>query len=130
MTRFSEPTGESSVFDADALARGRSARRWTATPNARPNAPLPARARAGNDCRITARLRDTAHGLAAELSALGIGRGEVVSWMLPNGIAAAGVFLGAMHGGYVASPISLLAQDALIAHTLRPFADAHRVFGA
>ena len=38
--------------------------------------------------------------------------------MLPNGIAAAGVFLGAMHGGYVASPISLLAQDALIAHTL------------
>ncbi len=38
--------------------------------------------------------------------------------MLPNGIAAAGVFLGAMHGGYVASPVSLLAQDALIAHTL------------
>ena len=63
-------------------------------------------------------LRDTAHGLAAELCALGVRPGEVVSWMLPNGIAAAGVFLGAMHGGYVASPISLLAQDALIAHTL------------
>ena len=41
------------------------------------------------------------------------GPGEVVSSMLPNGVAAAGVFLGAMHGGYVASPISLLAQDAL-----------------
>src|SRR4029450_7465037 len=60
-------------------------------------------------------LRDTAHGLAAELSALGIAPGEVVSWMLPNGIAAASVFLGAMHGGYVASPISLLAHDALAA---------------
>ena len=38
--------------------------------------------------------------------------------MLPNGIAAAGVLLGAMHGGYVVSPVSLLAQDALIEHTL------------
>src|SRR5262249_3631203 len=44
--------------------------------------------------------------------------GEVVSYMLPNGIAAAGVLLGAMHAGYVASPVSLLAQDALIEHTL------------
>ena len=63
--------------------------------------------------------RSIAHGLGAELSALGVGRGDVVSWMLPNGIAAAGVFLGAMYGGYVASPISLLAKDELIAHTLR-----------
>ena len=38
--------------------------------------------------------------------------------MLPNGVAAAGVFLGAMYGGYVVSPVSLLAQDALIEHTL------------
>jgi long-chain acyl-CoA synthetase len=63
-------------------------------------------------------LRGIAQGLAAELAAHGIGEGAVVSWMLPNGIAAAGVFLGAMHGGYVASPVSLLAQDTLIAHTL------------
>jgi long-chain acyl-CoA synthetase len=38
--------------------------------------------------------------------------------MLPNGIAAATVFLGAMHGGYVASPVSLLAQDSQIEYTL------------
>jgi len=63
-------------------------------------------------------LREMANGLSMELAAQGIGRGDVVSWMLPNGIAAAGVFLGAMHGGYVASPISLLAQDTLIARTL------------
>ena len=63
-------------------------------------------------------LRNTALELAAELDAHRIEPGDVVSWMLPNGVAAASVFLGAMHGGYVASPLSLLAQDALIAHTL------------
>ncbi len=63
-------------------------------------------------------LRATARSLAADLAAQGIGPGEVVSYMLPNGMAAAGVFLGAMYGGYVVSPVSLLAQDALIEHTL------------
>ncbi len=65
-----------------------------------------------------AALRDLAGGLAALLSRQGIVPGDVVSYMLPNGIAAAGVLLGAMHGGYVPSPVSLLAQDALIEHTL------------
>ena len=64
-------------------------------------------------------LRDMSLRIAAELALRGVGPGEVVSYMLPNGIAAAGVFLGAMHGGYVVSPVSLLAQDALIAQTLR-----------
>jgi acyl-CoA synthetase (AMP-forming)/AMP-acid ligase II len=63
-------------------------------------------------------IRATARSLGEELAALGIGPGEVVSYMLPNGVAAAGVFLGAMYGGYIASPVSLLAQDALIEHTL------------
>jgi long-chain acyl-CoA synthetase len=63
-------------------------------------------------------LRDSALALAAELAAREVRPGEIVSYMLPNGIAAATVFLGAMHGGYVASPVSLLAQDALIEHTL------------
>ena len=63
-------------------------------------------------------LRATARSLGAELAAQGIAPGEVVSYMLPNGVAAAGVFLGAMYGGHVVSPVSLLAQDALIEHTL------------
>ncbi len=63
-------------------------------------------------------LRELAHGLAAELTARDIPPGQVVSYMLPNGISAAGVLLGAMHGGYIPSPVSLLAQDALIEHTL------------
>jgi len=38
--------------------------------------------------------------------------------MLPNGASAATVFLGAMYGGYVVSPINLLAQDAQLEYTL------------
>jgi len=63
-------------------------------------------------------LRATAVALCADLAAHGIGPGEVVSYMLPNGVSAASVFLGAMYGGYVVSPVSLLAQDALLQHTL------------
>src|SRR5512141_3070700 len=65
-----------------------------------------------------AEFRATARALGAELAAQGIRPGEVVSYMLPNGVAAASVFLGAMYGGYVVSPVSLVAQDALIRHTL------------
>jgi len=59
-------------------------------------------------------LRVAAQALCAELAALGVRPGEVVSYLLPNGVAAASVFLGAMYGGFVVSPISMLAQDALI----------------
>src|ERR1700693_239279 len=71
-------------------------------------------------------LRATARSLCTGLAAKGIEPGEVVSYMLPNGMAAAGVFLGAMYGGYVVSPVSLLAQDALIEHTLAHLGDGLR----
>src|SRR6266508_710785 len=38
--------------------------------------------------------------------------------MLPNGIAAASIFLGAMYAGYIVSPVNLLAQDAQLEYTL------------
>ena len=63
-------------------------------------------------------LRIAAESLCAELAAQGIRPGETVSYMLPNGVAAASFFLGGMYGGYVVSPVSLLAQDSLIEHTL------------
>ena len=63
-------------------------------------------------------LRVTAQALCAELSALGVWPGEVVSYLLPNGVAAASVFLGAMYGGFVVSPISMLAQDAIIEYNI------------
>ena len=56
--------------------------------------------------------------LAAELAGLGVAPGDVVSTMLPNGRAAVQVFLGAMHGGHVVSPINLLAQDTQLEHVL------------
>ncbi len=65
-----------------------------------------------------AALRRTALRLAGELAQAGVAPGEVVSTMLPNGGAAVEVFLGAMHGGFVVSPINLLAQDAQLEHVL------------
>ncbi len=65
-----------------------------------------------------ARFRADARALCGELAAQGVAPGAVVSYMLPNGIGAATVFLGAMYGGYVVSPVSLLAQDSQIEYTL------------
>jgi len=62
--------------------------------------------------------RDLARALCADLAARGIGPGDVVSYMQPNGVSAACVLLGAMYGGHVVSPISLLAQDSQIEYTL------------
>ena len=53
----------------------------------------------------------------------GIAPGDVVVFMLPNGLSALRLLLGAMDGGYVVVPVNLLAQDAhleLRARPLRP----------
>jgi len=78
---------------------------------------VPARPEAGRTITY-GEFRDLARALCADLAARGIGPGDVVSYMQPNGISAAGVLLGAMYGGYVVSPISLLAQDSQIEYTL------------
>src|SRR5438105_13943610 len=56
--------------------------------------------------------------LGAFLAKQGIAPGSVVSFMLPNGVAAASIFLGAMYAGYVVSPVNLLAQDRQLEYTL------------
>jgi len=63
-------------------------------------------------------LARSAHALGAYLAQQRIPPGSVVSFMLPNGIAAASVFLGAMYAGYVVSPVNLVAQDTQLAYTL------------
>ncbi|HEX9301401.1 MAG TPA: AMP-binding protein, partial [Casimicrobiaceae bacterium] len=68
--------------------------------DARPDAPFLFAPEPGIAISCAA-LRDNARGLAADLTAHDIRPGEVVSYMLPNGVAAASVFLGAMYGGYV-----------------------------
>ncbi|HEX8012397.1 MAG TPA: AMP-binding protein [Casimicrobiaceae bacterium] len=56
--------------------------------------------------------------VGAYLAQEGIPPGSVVSFMLPNGVAAASVLLGAMYAGYVVSPVNLIAQDSQLAYTL------------
>jgi len=63
-------------------------------------------------------LARSGRALGVYLAEAGIAPGSVVSFMLPNGIAAASVFLGAMYAGYVVSPVNLLAQDTQLAYTL------------
>jgi long-chain acyl-CoA synthetase len=63
-------------------------------------------------------LRETTRALSGFLAGAGIAPGEVVSFMLPNGVSAATLLVGAMAAGYVVSPLNLLAQDAHLGHTL------------
>jgi long-chain acyl-CoA synthetase len=63
-------------------------------------------------------LARSGRALGAYLAQTGIAPGSVVSFMLPNGIAAASVFLGAMYAGYIVSPVNLLAQDTQLAYML------------
>jgi len=63
-------------------------------------------------------LAASARALSARIAGEGVAEGEVVGFMLGNGVAAATVFLGAMYGGYVVSPINLLAQDAHLDHAI------------
>ncbi|MEP7327956.1 MAG: AMP-binding protein [Betaproteobacteria bacterium] len=65
-----------------------------------------------------AALHRSVQALAGELAQADVVVGDVVSTMLPNGSAAIHVFLGAMFGGHVVSPINLLAQDAQLEHVL------------
>src|SRR5438105_9842352 len=64
-------------------------------------------------------LRRRARSFAADLQAIGAQPGAIVGFMLPNGIAAASIFLSAMYAGYIVMPINLLAQDSHVDHVLR-----------
>jgi long-subunit acyl-CoA synthetase (AMP-forming) len=65
-----------------------------------------------------ATLQRNCRSFAALLDHRGIEPGATVSFMLENGASAATVFLAAMYGGYVVSPINLHAQDAQLEYTL------------
>ena len=63
-------------------------------------------------------LQNTCRSIGSELASTGILPGAVVSFLLPNGVSAVSVFLGAMYAGYVVAPTSLLAQDAQLEYVL------------
>ncbi|HSO05828.1 MAG TPA: AMP-binding protein [Pelomicrobium sp.] len=74
-------------------------------------------------------LRAASLRLARHLAGLGLQRGDKVSLMLHNGYQAARLFLGVMYGGYVVSPVNLLAQPTQLRHVLE-HSDSKVVFVA
>ena len=65
-----------------------------------------------------ATLRRNCIAFAALLAERGLPPGATVSFMVENGLSAATIFLGAMYGGHVVSPINLHAQDRQLEYTL------------
>jgi len=63
-------------------------------------------------------LRAVVRSIAVELDAHGIGAGEPVAFMLPNGLSAVSLFLGVMYAGRVVAPQNLLAQDSHLEYAL------------
>jgi len=63
-------------------------------------------------------LGSAADALAARYDGLGAPEGARIAFMLPNGLAAATVFVGTMAAGRIVVPVNLLAQDAHLDHTL------------
>jgi long-chain acyl-CoA synthetase len=72
-------------------------------------------------------LRDTTRRFGALLRGLRVPEQGIVAFMLPNGVAAATIFIGSMAAGRIVSPINLLAQDALLEYTLA-HAAPHAIF--
>jgi long-chain acyl-CoA synthetase len=60
----------------------------------------------------------SSHGLAGLLAERGIAPGQHVALLLPNGLQAVRLFVGAMAAGYVVTPLSLIAQPAQLAYVL------------
>ena len=65
-----------------------------------------------------AELRSTARRFGALLRDLRVPEQGIVAFMLPNGLAAASIFIGSMTAGRIVSPINLLAHDAVLESTL------------
>jgi acyl-CoA synthetase (AMP-forming)/AMP-acid ligase II len=76
-----------------------------------------------------ATLRASCCAFSALLAARDVAPRSTVSFMLENGASAATIFLGAMYGGYVVSPINLHAQDAQLEYALA-HSDTRIVFTA
>lgn len=63
-------------------------------------------------------LRQRARAIAKRLRALGLAKGDVVSFLLGNGPATAELMLGVMYGGYVCAPLNVAAGPAQLAYVL------------
>lgn len=74
-------------------------------------------------------LHDASRRLARFLAGQGLPAGAHVAWLLPNGLQVYRLFVGCMAAGYVATPLSLIAQPAQLAYVLT-HSDSQLVFVA
>ncbi|MBI4188699.1 MAG: AMP-binding protein [Chloroflexi bacterium] len=58
------------------------------------------------------RLQHDSQSLGRHLIKMGLGKGDKVSFLLPNGYQTAKLFLGVMYSGLIVAPINLLAQQS------------------
>ena len=72
-------------------------------------------------------LREQSIRLAHKLSELGFGQGDKIGFMMDNGLFTAGLFLGAMYGGFVPVPLNVRAGRSQVAYML-DHSDAKVVF--
>jgi long-chain acyl-CoA synthetase len=63
-------------------------------------------------------LREAVGALHALYVEHAVAAGDIVAFMLPNGLSALQLFLGTMASGRVVSPMNLIAQDAHVDHVL------------
>lgn len=66
-----------------------------------------------------AQLRDDCRALAGSLSAMGLKKGDRVAYLLDNAYQTAEIFLGALYGGFVATPLNAQAQSSHLAYVVK-----------
>lgn len=74
-----------------------------------------------------AQLREHSHEIARQLDDMGIGKGEKVAFLLPNGYWTAALFLGVMHSGRVIVPLNAVAGEAALSYVLE-HSDSRAIF--
>jgi long-chain acyl-CoA synthetase len=72
-------------------------------------------------------LRRQSNRLGQKLFELGCGAGDKIAFMMDNGLFTAGLFLGAMYGGFVPVPLNVRAGQSQLAYML-DHSDAKVVF--
>lgn len=73
--------------------------------------------------------QDAVRGVATDLCRSGLGKGDKVAILLDNGVFTVELILGAMYGGFVPVPLSVVAGPGQLTHTL-DHCDARLIFCA
>ena len=66
-----------------------------------------------------AQLQEDCIALAGSLLAIGLKKGDRLAYMLDNGFQTAEIFLGALYGGFVVTPLNAQAQASHLTYVVR-----------